>query len=116
MMSFAYDIIDPCDLIGIPAEYGSIRDSNTKNVPPSIPILYMCGMAGAGGMCGRGMCMAEVGMCGRGHAWQRGMHGRGLCMAGGRRDGHYSGRYASYWNAFLFQFSFYSKSSIKLLY
>ena len=29
----------------------------------------------------------------------------GTCMAGGmhvRRDSHYSGRYASYWNAFLF--------------
>ena len=30
---------------------------------------------------------------------------QGACKAGGvhgRRDGHYSGRYASYWNAFLF--------------
>ena len=56
----------------------------------------------------QGACMArggnawqEVGhawqgdVCGRGHAWQEGsMHGR--------RDGHYSGRHASYWNAFLF--------------
>ena len=34
------------------------------------------------------------------------MHGsKGACMAGdlyGRRDGHCSGRYASFWNAFLF--------------
>ena len=58
----------------------------------------------------------EGGMCGRGHAWQGdihgrghalhdgGMHGRGACVAGGvhgRRDGHCSGRYATYWNAFL---------------
>ena len=40
-----------------------------------------------GGMCGRGACMAE------GCAWG-GLHGR--------RDSHCSGRYASYWNAFLF--------------
>ena len=38
-----------------------------------------------------------------------GMHGRGLgggvCVVGGmhgREDGHCGGRYASYWNAFLF--------------
>ena len=31
----------------------------------------------------------------RGHAWQGDMHGR--------RDGHCSERYASYWNAFLFK-------------
>ena len=61
------------------------------------------------------------------HAWQGGMHGgghagkgacmtsrcalQGACMAGGcawqggmcgRRNGHCSGQYASYWNAFLF--------------
>ena len=41
MTSFAYDIIDPCDLLGTPAKYGSIRDSNVKNVPPSFPILYI---------------------------------------------------------------------------
>ena len=54
-----------------------------------------------GDMCGRGACMAG------GCAWQGvcmaggvcgGVHGRGVC---GRRDGHCSGRYASYWNAFL---------------
>ena len=43
-------------------------------------------------------------MHGREHG--RGMCGWGVCMAGwgvrGRTDGHYSGRYASYWNAFLF--------------
>ena len=51
----------------------------------------------AGGLHGRGMCMA------RGHVWQ------GVCVAGGRmhgrRDGHCSGRYASYWNAFLFRYN-----------
>ena len=54
-----------------------------------------------GGVCGRGACMAggmhggRGGMRGRGHVWRGGMHGR--------RDSHCSGRYASYWNAFLFQ-------------
>ena len=43
----------------------------------------------AGDMCGRRACMAE------------GVHGKGgLC---GRRDSRCSGRYASYWNAFLFK-------------
>ena len=35
----------------------------------------------------------------------RGMNGMEVCMAGGmcgRRDGHCSGRYTSYWNVFLF--------------
>ena len=50
------------------------------------------------------------GMHGRGHAWQGGMHGRGCAWQGGhvwqgsicgRRHGHCTGRYASYWNAFL---------------
>ena len=42
-------------------------------------------------------CVCVVG----GHAWQgRGVHGKGNVR--GRRDGHCSGRYASYWNAFLF--------------
>ena len=73
-----------------------------------------------GGVCGRGACMAggvhgKGGMHGRGCAWQGvcmaggvhgkgGMHGKGACIAGGihgRRDGNCSGRYASYWNAFL---------------
>ena len=48
-----------------------------------------------------GACMAG-GVCGRG-----GMCSRGVCMAGGVRGRYYeirsmSGRYASYWNAFLF--------------
>ena len=75
----------------------------------------------AGGMHGRGRGHTWKGhvrsVLGRGHAWQ----GEGVCMAGGmrelcmvgggrpawqggmrgRRDGHCSGRYASYWNAFL---------------
>ena len=40
-------------------------------------------------------------MHGVGHVWQEGSAwpgGGGLC---GRIDGHCSGRYASYWNAFL---------------
>ena len=80
----------------------------------------------------RGVHGTVGGMCGRGHAWQGvcmagGMHGRGVCMAGGmcggghawwgdawqgghvwqggmcgRKNGNCRGRYASYWNAFLF--------------
>ena len=46
-----------------------------------------CGVWMAGGMHGRGVYMA--GRC----TWQGGVHGR--------RDGHCSRRYASYWNAFL---------------
>ena len=51
----------------------------------------------------RGVCV-----CLGGHVYMArgGMHGQGSCVAGGgvrgRRDGHCSGRYASYWNAFLF--------------
>ena len=66
------------------------------------------GMHGKGGVVKgtcvtRGACVAfvvEGGMQGRGHVLQ------GVCMAGGmhgRRDGHCRGRYASYWNALLFQ-------------
>ena len=70
----------------------------------------MDGACAAGGMHGRGhawwgMCMAG-GMCGKGGVNGGGrVHGkgacmaRGACMAGGvhgRRDGHCSGRYASY--------------------
>ena len=66
-------------------------------------------------MCGKGVCMVKGGVH-RGHAWQGlckvgacivgGMHGGGLHGGEGgmhgKRDGHCSGRYASYWNAFLF--------------
>ena len=50
-----------------------------------------------------GACMAKGGghaRKGRGHAWQKGggMHGR--------RGGHCSGRYPSYWNAFLYLVEF----------
>ena len=70
-----------------------------------------------GDMCDRGACMAGGHVWWEGHAWQGGhvlqggVHGRvhawqgGVCMVGGmhgRRDDHCSGRYASYWNAFLF--------------
>ena len=55
------------------------------------------GHAWQGNMCGQGACMAG------------GVHGRGMCVMGvggggmrGRRDGHCSGWYASYWNVFLF--------------
>ena len=57
----------------------------------------MCGEGGhtwqKGGVCGGGMCGREAYMAG------------GACVAGGmhsRRDGHCSGRYASYWNVFFF--------------
>ena len=53
-------------------------------------------VAGAGGTCMAGTCMVG------GHAWQGTRITEGACMAGGRRDGHCSGRYALYWNAFLF--------------
>ena len=64
------------------------------------------GICGKGGMCGRGVCMAG------GHAWLGDMHGRG-CDTHAPPGRHYgygirsiSGRYASYWNAFLFSFAF----------
>ena len=92
--------------------------------------VWQGGMAGGacvvGGMCcggegmyGRGTCMVgwhalqgacmAGGMHGRGHAWWGacivgGMHGKGGVHGGGmhgRRDGHCSRRYTSYWNAFL---------------
>ena len=50
-------------------------------------------MRGEGGCAWRGACVVV------------GMHGSGVCVVGGMRgrgDGHCSGRYASYWNAFLF--------------
>ena len=52
----------------------------------------------AGGMHGGGDHAWRGGMHGGGHVWQRGVRSR--------RDGHCSGRYASYWNAFLFQQEF----------
>ena len=48
---------------------------------------------------GGGACVVE------GHAWLGGAYVVGVCKAGGvrgRKDGHGSRRYASYWNAFLF--------------
>ena len=55
-----------------------------------------------GGMHGMGACMAgEGGMCGRG-AWQGGMLGRGGIHGRYYKIRSMSGRYASYWNAFLF--------------
>ena len=57
----------------------------------------------AGGACVAGGCMhgwggwacVAGGVHGGGHAWQGGVRGM--------RNGHCSGRYASYWNAFLLQ-------------
>ena len=76
-----------------------------------LSVILFTGMACmAGGLCG-GACevgdMRDGGTHGRGRVWQ------GACMAGeacmaevgmrdSRRDSHYSGRYASYWNAFFF--------------
>ena len=78
------------------------------------------------GVCAwEGLCVVG-GVHGRGYAWQegcvqwgggRGMYGGGMCGKGcmvgevgggvrGRRDGHCSGRYASYWNSFLLVFIF----------
>ena len=78
---------------------------------------HVCGGMHGRGCAWQGMCMAE-GVHGMGHG--RGMHGRGVCGGGacvagghawqghvwwggvlGRRDGHCSERYASYWNALL---------------
>ena len=82
----------------------------------------------AGSMCGRGTCVAgghvwwDACMAGGMHGGVQGaymaggVHAIGVCVAGGmhgggcafqegmhgRRDGHCSGRYASYWNAFLY--------------
>ena len=59
---------------------------------------------GEGGMwrrgCMAGVCVVGGDMHARGHAWQ------GACVARGvrgRRDGHCNGRYAPYWNTFLFR-------------
>ena len=54
-------------------------------------------------MCGMGACVVGGACMAGGHAWQGacvagGVHGRGMR---GRRNGHCSGRYASYWNAYL---------------
>ena len=65
-------------------------------------------------MAGGHVCQ-EVCMRG-GHAWQR------ACMGGvrDRTDGHFSGRYVSYWNSFLFynsfchMYGFFSKSLRKI--
>ena len=65
--------------------------------------VWQGGCAWQGGHEWQGACMAW------GHAWQGvcmagGLHGRGACMpvcVYGRRDGHCSRQYASYWNAFL---------------
>ena len=67
----------------------------------------MVGACMVGGMYGREACLAgehawQVGMHGRGHVWQR-----GHAWQGGVHGRYYeirsmSGRYASYWNACLF--------------
>ena len=74
------------------------------------------GCVAKGGMRGGGGACVAGGMCGREHVWQEGVWWacmvvggqawQGACMAGaggehGRRHGHCSRQYASYWNAFL---------------
>ena len=56
------------------------------------------GMHGGGGHAWQWSCVAG-GVHGRGYVWQRCAWQGGML---GRIDGHCSGRYASYWNAFLF--------------
>ena len=76
----------------------TIRNSSCGNVMFShLSVILFTG----GIMCGRWACVAGD-MRGRGHAWQGGKRarGEGACVHG-RRDVHCSGRYASYWNAFL---------------
>ena len=63
------------------------------------------GMHGKGGVCGKGGMRGEGGMHGKG--WQGDMHGGGDAC---KRDGYCSGRYASYWNAFLFDITFVEHS------
>ena len=73
----------------------------------------MC-MTGGGAVVAEGACVAG------GHAWPgRAWWGEGCvageaCMAGGvcgRRDGHCSRQYASYWNAFLLHYVLYTLHS-----
>ena len=60
----------------------------------------------------KGVCMVKGGMHGEWSACmvKRDIHGQQGCAwpgsVRGRRDSHCSGRYASYWNAFLFPFYF----------
>ena len=56
----------------------------------------------AGGCASWETCVAEGGVCIARDIDDRGVHtGGGACMDG-RRDGHCSRRYVSYWDAFLF--------------
>ena len=91
-------------------------------------------MHGREGHAWQGGCMVGGDMCGWGHVWQGvcmagGMHGRGVCMmgehawwgacvAGGVCARYYeirsmSGRYASYWSAFLLGQSFSKNTRIQ---
>ena len=71
----------------------------------------------AGGIMAGGHAWQGV-MHGRGRAWQRDMHGRGCAWRGGgmrgRTDGHCSGQYASYWNAFVYSYMF-TKLNVQLI-
>ena len=68
-------------------------------------------MRGRSGACVAGACMAGEhawwgawhGVCVHGRGMHGGGHARGRGMRG-RRDGHCSRRYASYWNASLFRY------------
>ena len=68
------------------------------------------GMNDEGSVCvAKGACVAKEGACIVKGPCVAGACVAGACMAEGmrgRRDGHCSGRYASYWNAFLFSFNF----------
>ena len=56
----------------------------------------------AGGCAWQGVCMAGGGVQGKGHAWWEALHGRARMLPGGYDEiRSMSGRYASYWNAFL---------------
>ena len=78
------------------AAFITIRNSSCGKVTFSQASVILSG----GGLHARGCAWQGVCVCmAGGHAW------RGCAWQGdmrGRKDGHCSGRYASYWNAFLF--------------
>ena len=83
-----------------------------------ILVIYYCPQQSCEGYVFTGVCLSTVGGCLLpGSTWSQGgvcsQRGRGICSRGGGipacteadppgRDGHCCGRYASYWNAFLF--------------
>ena len=101
-----------------PSYYRPQRSCGKVMFPQASVILFTGGGAYmAGGVCGRRPCVAG-GMHGRGHMWwgacMAGWHvGQGMC---GRRDGHCSRRYASYWNEFLLRAYLHVTSRVALKY